>query len=140
MEFPSYKQEAESPSPAKPGLEVKLSGEVFKMADPVALYGAYTIDGAMMKQVGDDAFAWTMVVAIRRDQPGVYSSAARPGTTATMQRPPDAPAPPPEAQESGWFNLDLRKHLDLPVEPGRYWLFVALGEYITERMSFEIQK
>lgn len=140
MDFPSYNQEAQSPTPSKPGLEVKLGAEVTRMAEPVALYGAYMIGGSLLKQVGDDALAWTHIVAIRRDKPGVWSSPARANPRVAIPRSPDAPAPPPEAQESGWFNLDLRKHLDLRVEPGRYWLFVALGDYITERMSFEIKK
>ncbi len=140
MEFPSYNQEAQSPTPSKPGLEVKLGGEVFRMADPVALYGGYLIGSPLLQQVGDDALVWTQIVAIRRDKPGVWFAAARANPRVAMQRATDAPAPPPEATEGGWFSLDLRKHLDLRVEPGRYWLFVSLGDYITERMSFEITK
>jgi hypothetical protein len=81
-----------------------------------------------------------MVTAIARDVPGVSSM-------AVLTKPnlaPVAPAPPPlpddpSFRHGGFFNLDLREHLQLPEQPSRYWLIVSMGDYKTDILSFELK-
>jgi hypothetical protein len=49
------------------------------------------------------------------------------------------PLPEPSFREYGYFNLDLRQHLQLPEQPSRYWLIVSMGDYKTEILSFELK-
>ena len=48
------------------------------------------------------------------------------------------PAPGPCFRAGGYFNLDLRDHLQLPNQPGRYALTVSIGDYLTEKILLEI--
>jgi hypothetical protein len=57
---------------------------------------------------------------------------------------PIAPTRPPvpydpSFRHRGFFNLDLRQHLQLPEQPSRYWLIVSMGDYKTEILSFELK-
>lgn len=140
MTFPSFEPNEHSPEVQDVGVAVKLGAKAFRLTDPVALYGAFTLDSTLMHKAGDDALVWVRLIVIRRDQPGVWSAAARENPRVALDRPDNLPPPPPDAREGGWFNLDLRQHLPLPAEPARYWLFAALGDHITEKMSFEVVK
>jgi hypothetical protein len=141
MQFPSYEQLPMSPQLDRPGVKVLLGAASFKANEPVALYGSYCADAAFLAKCQHEPDTWITVTAIARDIPGVWSN-------AVLTKPSLAPLPPsgpPPASDSpfreyGFFNLDLRGHLQLPEQPSRYWLIVSMGDWKTEILSFELTK
>jgi hypothetical protein len=140
MRFPSFEEVPMSPHLDQPGIKVLLGAASFKANEPAALYGAYVADGAFYDKCRGEEETWIMVTAIARDVPGVSSM-------AVLTKPnlaPVAPAPPPlpddpSFRHGGFFNLDLREHLQLPEQPSRYWLIVSMGDYKTDILSFELK-
>ena len=65
----------------------------------------------------------------------------RPVIISEIGRHSPAPEPPHSSsfREYGFFNLDLRQHLQLTDQPSRYWLIVSMGDYKTEILSFELK-
>lgn len=138
MQFPNFDEQPTSPHLDRPGIKVQLAAASFRAGEPVALYGAFTYDGAFFVKCRGEADTWIMVTAIARDLPGVW-------TLPVLTKPNLAPVGPPPSlpdpsfRESGFFNLDLRQHLQLPEKPSRYWLIVTMGDYKTEILSFELK-
>ena len=139
MSFPNYDSCDKSPDLEKVGVAVVLGAKSFRKNEPVALYGSYLIDAPLMQKMRDDALHWVKLIAIRRDAPGVYWRGARENTKLQMPPPANPPKIDPSSKSGGWFNLDLRDHLKLPAEPGKYFLFAAMADHMTERMEFELQ-
>jgi hypothetical protein len=139
-EFPSYHQVDQSPRPPDQGVAVALGSTYFERGAPAALYGAFQIDGSFKRKCGGDALAWISIIVIGRDLPDVWVAPAVRRERLRLPE-PEAPSEPPPTffRAGGYFNLDLRKHRGLPDTPGRYWLIVALGDHVTERMSFELR-
>jgi hypothetical protein len=140
MQFPSYDELPMSPHLDKPGIKVLLGAASFKANEPVTLYGAVVSDSAFYDKCRGEEFTWIMVIAVARDMPGVWSM-------PVLTKPNLAPIPPkseplpddPSFRHSGFFNLDLRQHLQLPEQPSRYWLIVTMGDYKTDILSFELK-
>jgi hypothetical protein len=140
MQFPSYEQLPMSPNLDKPGVKVLLAAASFRANEPVAIYGSVVSDSAFYDKCRGEEFTWVTVIAIARDLPGVWS-------VPLLTKPNLAPIPPtstplpddPSFRHSGFFNLDLRQHLQLPEQPSRYWLIVSMGDYKTEILSFELK-
>jgi hypothetical protein len=128
-----------SPHLEQPGIKVLLGAASFKANEPAALYGSYAADGAFLARCRGEVDTWIMVTAIARDMPGVSSMAVltKPNLApiATTPEPPASPS----FREYGFFNLDLRQHLQLPDQPSRYWLIVSMGDYKTDILSFELK-
>ncbi len=140
MEFPSFEPVPKSPEIEDLGVAVTLDVAEFKVGEPVPMFGSYVIDGEFMQKCNDEPDTWIFLIVIRRDKPGVWSK-------PVLEKPNLAPvpsqedeAPGPTVRSGGYFNLDLRGHMSLPDEPGSYWLIVSMGNYITERISFEIRE
>ena len=140
MQFPIFEQLPMSPSLDKPGVKVLLGATSFRASEPVALYGTYVADAQFLYKCQGEPDAWIIVTAIARDIQGVWSMAV---LTKPNLAPIAPPSPPPPSdspfREYGFFNLDLRQHLQLPEPPSRYWLIVSMGDYKTEILSFELK-
>jgi hypothetical protein len=140
MQFPSYEELPMSPRLDKPGIKVLLGALSFKANEPVALYGAFVSDAAFYAKCRGEEDTWITMTAIALDMPGVWSM-------PLLTKPNLAPVPPaspplpedPSFRHSGFFNLDLRQHLQLPDQPSRYWLIVSMGDYKTDILSFELK-
>ena len=139
MQFPNFKEVPMSPHPDQPGIKVVLGAASFKANEPAALYGAYIFDGAFYVKCRGEAATWIMVTAIARDIQVVSSMAVltKPNLAPIAPTPP--PLPDPSFRQGGFFNLDLRQHLQLPDQPSRYWLIVSMGDYKTDLLSFELK-
>lgn len=139
MQFPNYEDWPKTPHVDDPGIRVVLGAASFKANEPVVLYGAYLFDGAFYVKCRGEATPWIMVTAIARDIQGVWSQPvlSKPNLAPVAPTPP--PLPEPSFRQGGFFNLDLRQHLQLPEEPSRYWLIVSMGDYKTEILSFELK-
>jgi hypothetical protein len=141
MQFPSYEELPMSPNLDKPGVKILLGAASFRTNEPVALYGAVGSDSAFYDKCRGEEFTWVTVIAIARDLPGVWSM---PVLTKPNLAPmaPARPTAPYDAsfRHRGFFNLDLREHLQLPEQPSRYWLIVSMGDWKTEILSFELKK
>jgi hypothetical protein len=133
--LPSYDEHKGSPQLADAGVAARLEPARAGRGEPAILRGAYLADAALIRLTGDTPLAWVRVIAIRRDAPGVFSRAAREEPQVAQARPRGIPVDP-SARSGGWFSLDLRAHLSLP--PGRYWVLVALGDHVTEKMALEL--
>jgi hypothetical protein len=139
MEFPSFEPVSMSPQLDDVGVSVVLGASEFKAGNTIPLYGSYLIDGEFMHRCNDEPDTWILLIVIRRDKPASW-------VKPVLEKPNIAPVPlqndtetPGESVRSGgYFNLDLQDHMGLPVEPGSYWLIVTLGEYITNRIPFEL--
>jgi len=139
MNFPSFEPVPKSPEVADLGLAVILDAAEFKAGGTVALYGSYVIDGEFIQKCNDEPDTWIRLIVIRRDKPAVW-------TKPILEKPNLAPIPSredeppgPTVRSGGYFNLDLREHMGLPDEAGSYWLIVSMGDYVTDRISFEIR-
>jgi hypothetical protein len=139
MQFPSYEELPMSPRLDKPGIRVLLGAASFKANEPVALYGSYLFDGSFYVKCRGEASTWIMLTAIARDIQGVWTVPVltKPNLAPIAPTPP--PLPDPSFRQGGFFNLDLRQHLQLPDQPSRYWLIVSMGDYKTEILSFELK-
>lgn len=139
MQFPSRMQIPESPHLDKPGLKVALSATAYKPGEPVAMFGAYIADGTLYAKCFGDVDPWIMVTAFGRDIPGVWTKPVlvKPNLAPAPTKP--WPLPDPSFVQGGFFNLDLREHLQLPAQPARYWLQVSMGDYFTDRIPFELK-
>ena len=127
MDLPNYDLLDESPPLDDPGIVIRLAAPSCGPGEPAILYGAYELDAASLRLIHGDELCWISVVAVRRDSPAIATKAARPAGPSDM-----APPIPPgsTASEGGWFNLDLRAHLNLA--PGRYWVAVFLLDHRTD--------
>jgi len=139
MQFPSFEEVPMSPHPDQTGIKVLLGAASFETNEPAALYGAYVADGALLVKCRGEVDTWIILTAIARDIQGVWHA-------AVLTKPnlaPIAPTPPPlpdsSVREYGFFNLDLRQHLQLPAQPSRYWLIVSMGDYKTDILTFELK-
>jgi hypothetical protein len=139
MQFPILEEVPMSPHPDKPGIKVLLGAASFKANEPAALYGAYVADGAFYVKCRGEAETWIMVTAIARDIHGVWHEAVRTKPNLAPIAPTPPPLPEPSFRQYGFFNLDLRQHLQLPDQPSRYWLIVSMGDYKTDILSFELK-
>ena len=139
MQFPSFERVPMSPQVDQPGIKVLLGAASFKANEPVALYGSYVADGAFYVKCRGEPDTWIMLTAIARDMPGVWHMAVltKPNLAPIAPTPPSLPDP--SFRENGFFNLDLRQHLQLPDQPSRYWLIVSMGDYKTDLLSFELK-
>ena len=139
MQFPSFEQVPMSPRLDQLGIKVLLGAASFEANEPVALYGAYVANAAFLAKCRGEVDTWIMVTAIARDMPGVSSMAVltKPNLAPIAPTPPPLPDSP--FREYGFFNLDLRQHLQLPDQPSRYWLIVSMGDYKTDILSFELK-
>lgn len=139
MQWPTWTQLPQSPAVDKPGVKVALGATVFQAGEPVAMYGTYVVDGAFYAKCFGEVSPWITVIAIARDMPGAW---IKPVLEKPMSVPiPTTPWPVPNPSfiQRGFFNLDLREHLQLPNRPSRYWLLVAMGDHFSDRLSFEIR-
>ncbi len=140
MELPNYEEHADSPKLDKVGVAAKLAKPTYAAGEPVALYGAYLIDGPFIQKCHDDPWPWILVLALGRDQPLIWVKSARDYAAADVVRPEKVPPMSPSVRQGAYFNLDLRKHLGLPEQPGRYWILVAMSDHVTDKMSLELKK
>jgi hypothetical protein len=137
--FPSFEEVAESPPVPASGVAAALGGASFERGAPVALYGSYAADGAFLVKCEGRPLPWVNVIVVGRDAPDVWIE-----PVVERHRLPPMPADErsalsPTFRVGGYFNLDLRAHLGLPEGPGRYWLFVSMGDSITDRIAFELR-
>ena len=51
----------------------------------------------------------------------------------------EEPADENAYQVSAWFNVDLRKHLSLPDEPGEYVVELRFFDSVSEQIPFKIE-
>ena len=139
MQFPSFEEVPMSPHLDQPGIKVLLGAASFKANEPAVLYGAYVADGALLVKCRGEVDTWIMLTAIARDIHGVWHTAVltKPNLAPIAPTPP--PLPDPSVREYGFFNLDLRQHLQLPDQPSRYWLIVSVGNYKTDILAFELK-
>jgi hypothetical protein len=139
MQFPSHEEVPMSPRLDKPGIKVLLGASSFEANEPVALYGSYLFDGPFYVKCRGEASTWILLTAIARDIQGVWTLPVltKPNLAPIAPTPP--PLPEPSFRQYGFFNLDLRQHLQLPDQPSRYWLIVSMGDYKTEILSFELK-
>lgn len=136
MNFPTFEETPLSPTLGNPGVAVVLSGAPFDRCAAVALHGTYIADAVMLQASNDRPLTAVMLIAIRRDRPDVVARSVE--EPAYVIVPHDPGDPNSTFREIGHFNLDLRQHLELPDEPGRYWLLVSMGDHLTERLAFEL--
>jgi hypothetical protein len=139
VSFPNFEEVPQSPIVTDRGIQVVLERTTFKSSEPVALYGTYEADGPLLMACHNEVDPCIVVLAIGRTTPGVWARAVleKPNLSPMPMGPQTVPGP--TFRETGHFNLELRSHLQLPDQPGRYWLFVSVGDYLTERLSFEIK-
>jgi hypothetical protein len=138
--FPATKSFRCHPTLDKPGVEILLGAASFRTDEPVALYGTVVSDSAFYDKCRGEEFTWVTVIAIARDLPGVWSMPVLTKPNLAPMAPARPPAPyDPSFRHRGFFNLDLRQHLQLPEQPSRYWLIVSMGDWKTEILSFELK-
>jgi hypothetical protein len=139
VSFPNFDEVPQSPAIADRGIKVVLERTTFNSSEPIALYGTWVADGPLLMACHNEVDFCIVVVAIGRTTPGVYSRNVRekPNLAPLPMGPQSVPGP--TFRQGGHFNLELRSHLRLPDRPGRYWLFVSVGDYLTDRLSFEIK-
>jgi len=139
MQLPSFERVPQSPQVDKAGIKVVLGGTSFKAGTPIPMFGTYVADGPFYVKADGEPDDWINVIAIPRDIKGVAVRPAREKPNLAPQRSQPLSLPDPSFIERGFFNLDLREHLRLPSQPSRYWLIVSFGDYITDRIPFEIR-
>lgn len=138
MEFPSYESVPKSPEVEDLGVAVVLDATAFRPGEPVAMYGSYAIGAEFIQKCSDEPETWILLIVIRRDEPAIWTKGVLDKPDSSPPPPPPEEPPDPTVRTGGYFNLDLREHIGLPDEPGSYWLIVSMGDYITERIPFEI--
>ena len=136
--FPNFGLHPDSPEPEELGIEIKLAeGPSFDFGVPVVLRGGYTIDQQFSRISEGAPLTRVLIIVVRRDEPGNWSRLVMDGHNLATR-----PADPNEPEvagysEGGYFNLDLVKFLELD-EPGRYWVLASLGDWVSERLEFEL--
>ncbi len=139
MQYPSYEEVPMSPRLDKPGIKVLLGAASFAANEPVALYGSYCADAVFLAKCQGEPDTWIMLTAIARDLQGVWSQPVLTKPNLAPIAPSSLPASDSSFREYGFFNIDLRQHLQLPDRPSRYWLIVSMGDYRTDIFSFELK-
>jgi hypothetical protein len=139
IQFPSFEEVAQSPPRPDLGVAVALGGAWFERGAPVTLYGSFAADDAFHARCHGQPLAWITVIAIGRHVPDVWVESVIERRRLAPPPTDERAAPSPTFRVGGYFNLDLRQHLGLPDEPGRYWLLVSMGDYLTDRMAFELR-
>ncbi len=142
--YPNFQQNDHSPSLEQPGIAITIREERVQTEDSVlqrlVVHGSYGAGEDLLEKVQGEPLTWILIAAIRRDEPGMFAQrAVSPASTPIDEEPPPPPDPGVSRQvKFSWFNLDLKEHLGLPDEPGRYWLMAFFGEHVSERLEFEV--
>jgi hypothetical protein len=134
MKFPNYDEQSASPPIDDPGVAIRIVAESFGPSVPAILHGRYLMDAPLIRLTRDEGLSWIIILAVRRDSPGIFTRAARPAGPMTMR---PLVNPGPSTLTGGWFNLDLRAHLGL--DPGSYWVAAFLGDHRSGWLPLELR-
>lgn len=111
----------------------------FRVGAPILLHGAYRANGALLLQCNSEPATAILIILTRRDKPVIES--ARLVTPTAVIKSPSALSPPTYSEDyrsSVQFKVDLKKFFEIPDERGKYWVMLALGDYVSERLLFEV--
>ena len=119
------------------GVAIRLSKAHYRAGEPVVLRGAYKADDELRRRTGDTLSSWITLVCVRRDRPGVRSRPFVDGHNRIVQPYPADKPLDPSFRVTGFFNVDIARALAEP--GGRYWVTAYLGDFVSERLGFEIE-
>ncbi len=142
-EMQSFVSTPGSPELDEPGVAIAFdagAGGPFAPGEPILLHGTCGATHAVVHRAGGRALAATALIVVRRDKPAGW---LRPVLDTSRLAPRPEPPEPPEdkrdaLKEISYFNVELARFLDLPDEPGRYWVMAALADWVSQRLTFEI--
>jgi hypothetical protein len=151
-EYPNYSMVETSPQLDRPGVAIRLvkgtQGLKFDLEEPIILSGSYCATDDIVTKSEGRPLASVMLIAIRRDDPDGWMSPVLDVSNLAPSQPPIDELEEEEIEEEeedeegsldfGYFNLDLREFFEFPKEPGQYWVMAAFGDYISERLLFEV--
>lgn len=132
-----------SPELDGPGVAVTfdpVTRTTFEVGNPIVLHGTCGATGAVLHRTGGRALSAVALIAVRRDKTGGWMQPVL--DTSNLAPAPEYPEPTPEErdalQERNYFNVELKRFLDLPDEPARYWVMAALADWVSPRLTFEV--
>lgn len=136
----SYQSHPDSPEVSGLGIALALKGSPFLPGQPIPLRGAWAVDLAFFHRCGGQPLAHTLVIVVRRDEP---QAEIRPVIEGHNLPPPSSEPPPPGAEKvlrGGYFNVDLATFTGAVSGPGAYWVMACLGDYVSQRIEFEVAR
>ena len=141
--YPNFEQMKTSPQIGKAGVVIQLQeGPTYKLGESIILNGTYGADAKIQRDSGGQPLTWVLIMVVRRDRPGAWIRAVK-DSGNIPPRPREEEKPQQEESpfflSVGYFNLDLKQFIELPQEAGRYWLLVWFGDFISDRIGFEIK-
>jgi len=140
IDLPNYSSHDDSPVLEGLGIKIKLHERAIMQGMPLILRGILAVDEKFIRP-GEDPLSRVLVFVIRRDEPEMWGQVVMDIHNVI----PD-PEPPSEDGddvgsgliEQSYFNLDLTQICEILEPGGRYWVAASLGDYVSNRLEFEI--
>lgn len=137
-QFPNWDIHNDSPKLTQQGVNISLPIAQISHGQPVVLRGAYRLNTKWMHTMAHEPLSWLLVIVVRRDQPAGIIRAAKDG----HNQPVESSQPvvdDPSVMSGGYFNLELQNMSKIITEPGRYWVMISLGDFVSNRIEFEVK-
>jgi hypothetical protein len=150
-EYPNYSMVENSPELDEPGVAIRLEkgdrNVDFSLEEPIVINGSYCATENIVNKSQGRPIARVFLIVVCRDEPEGWMSPVLDVSNLAPSQPPvqheeeKIDVEEEDEEESldfGYFNLDLRKFFELPEAPGKYWVMAALGDYVSERLTFQV--
>lgn len=141
-EYPNYEEVESSPELGAPGIAIRLetpkSGAKYRVGEPIILRGVVGANGVQHARSHGEILTKTIIKAVRAKDDAEHVTPVDPGDNLVLEDISE-PADPDAYEVYAWFNLDLRKSLSLPDEPGEYTVQVSFFDFVSDRLDIEIE-
>jgi hypothetical protein len=146
VRYPTYEKVDDSPSLDGPGIAVRIrppaqGSTVYRPDGPIILTGTVGAPGSFVRGGDTDLLARVALIVFRKDGAGSWVR-----SVMHIHAPP-RPQEPPPGKDSGleytlhaYFAVDLAKLVDFPDEAGRYWVMAAVGDWVSDRVDFQVDQ
>jgi hypothetical protein len=141
-EFPNYDEVENSPELPGPGVAVRLEppeeGTTYLVGEPIILRGAVGANAVQHARSNGEILTKTIIKAVRAKDDAEHAMPADASGELVLEEIPE-PDDPDAYEVYAWFNLDIRKALSLPDEPGEYSVQASFFEFVSDPLTFEVE-
>lgn len=141
-DYPNYDEMKNSPSLNGPGVAMNIDpptvGSSYDVGEPIYMHGIVGANGKQHAQSDGEILIKAYLKAIRKKDRKEVTFPVRDGDNVTPEEVPE-PKDADAYEVYAWFNVDLRKHLKLPDEPGEYTVSLGFFEFESEPETIIIE-
>ncbi|MDI6766166.1 MAG: hypothetical protein QME52_05015 [Bacteroidota bacterium] len=138
LNLPNYTRHKNSPTVENLGVALVLSTLIFKKGEPVIVHGAYNLNQQDIRKAEGLPLTRIMLIVVRRDEPDICSHMLQDASNINPMPIQSAQKDDPTYREGGYFNVNAWHMCEFLNKPGKYWIMASIGDYVSNRIEFEI--